>query len=638
MNNRIKLGLAMLLTVQATLTAGIASAAPDAARMTQFRVYQNDKTLREFATESQAVAYAKSFRYSRVEKIADREWIWDNFPRYEVYQNGVTTDKWEFRTYGEALRLARTMTNVNIRDLEQPGWVYSRYARYRVYQGDKTLPNWSFLTLVEAKKAAKFYGNIHIMDTFTNQWIWDNLTAVQKEAERKKTPAYQINVDGMPAGERNYAFLLDAIRASASVPNSEVMNTVTGAIVHSNVPAYLVTQNGKDVRRFFGLDNAIAYAKALTGAEIVKDGLVWWTNIPYLQVMQGDKLVRYFHTKKGALAFAKGYDNARIVTEDGTEIWDNLRELLYLGWNGTSQRDTILAQAASTQGLDIDSPTWFELADATGKLTDTSDASVVEELQAGGTQVMPLVHNQFDAKLTSAFLADPAAQKSFIDALVGKLAEIGANGVNLDFEAMAGADRDRYTAFVRDLAAAARLKGLSVSIDLPRGDIKWNERTAYDHEKLAALVDRVVIMAYDQYWKGSETPGSVAGLEWTEQGILDFLSYGIPRTKLMLGVPFYVREWKMDGAGKLLESRAIYMKDVPALLASVDAEAEFDTRFGQTKYTYVKDGFQYAFWAETPQTTLARIDLAKKYDLAGVAAWRLGYEPAELWTSMLQKK
>ncbi|EXX89785.1 glycoside hydrolase family 18 [Paenibacillus darwinianus] len=638
MNNRIKLGLALLLTVQAGLTAASAYAAPDADRMTKFRVYQNEKALREFATESQAVAYAKSFRYSRVEKIADRQWVWDNFPRYELYQNGATSDKWEYRTYAEALRIAKTMTNVHIRDLEQPGWVYSRYARYRVYQGDRTLPKWSFLTIAEAKKEAKFYGNIHIMDTVTNQWIWDNLTAAQKEGERRKTAIYQINADGMPTGGDGYSFLLDAIRAAASVPNSEVMNTVTGQIVHSNVPAYQVTQNGNDVRRFFGLDNAIAYAKTLTGAEIVKNGLVWWTNIPYLQVMQGDKLVRYFHTKKGALAFAKGYDSARIVTERGTTIWDNLRELLYLGWNGTSKRDTILSHVANTQGLDIDSPTWFELADATGKLTDTSDASVVAELQAKGTQVMPLVHNQFDSKLTSAFLADAAAQKSFIDALVGKLAEIGANGVNLDFEAMAGADRDRYTAFVSDLAAAARLRGLSISIDLPRGDIKWNSRTAYDHEKLAALVDHVVIMAYDQYWKGSDAPGSVSGLEWAEQGILDFLSYGIPRTKLMLGVPFYVREWKLDGTGKLLENRAILMKDVPALLASVKAKAEFDSRFGQTKYTYVKDGFQYIFWAETPQTTLARIDLAKKYDLAGVAAWRLGYEPAELWTSMLQKK
>ncbi|CAM4211640.1 glycosyl hydrolase family 18 protein [Paenibacillus tarimensis] len=638
MNNKIKLGLTLLLALQAGALAATSTVEASAGKMTQYRVYQNEKALKEFPSLQQAVAYSKQFKYSHVEKIANRQWVWDNLPRYALYQNGLTRSSWGFQTLAEARQAASSLTNVHIRDLEKPGWVYSRHTRYRLYQGDKTMPQWAFVTLAEAKKEAAKWGSAHIMDTDTNQWIWDNISTEQKEAARSKAPVYEvITADGVTS-PTTHSFLLDAIRASNKSAGSEVVNMTTGDIVHSAIPAYTIYQNGKEVRSYYGLDNAVTYAKTLAGAEIVKDGNVWWTNIPYLQVYQGDKLIRHFHTRSSALSYARSYANSKIVTSDGRLIWDNMKKLLYLGWNGSSSTTTIMGQVAATQGMDINSPTWFELTDASGTLKDTSDAKVVAELIAKGMQVVPLVHNQFDKAMTSTFLRSPEAQKRFISALVDRLVKLQVHGVNLDFEELAGADRDLYTVFVRDLAKAVKAKGLSISIDLLRGDAAWNHKTAYDHEKLASYVDYVVIMAYDQYWKGSTSPGSVAGLQWTEQGVKEYLSYGIPRSKLMLGIPFYIREWKIDNNGRLLDSRAIFMKDLPALLHSNEATSVYDPKFQQIKHTYVKDGFTYVLWAETVDTVKKRIEIAKKYDLAGVAAWRLGYESPELWTMMLQIK
>ncbi|PZD93623.1 glycoside hydrolase [Paenibacillus sambharensis] len=637
MNNKIKLGLALLLGLQAGLAAASAPAAASTGKMTQYRVYQNEIALKEFATETQAVAYAKNFKYSHVEKIVNRQWVWDNLPRYEVYQNGQKLSGREYRTYQEALKTASTLANVHIRDLEKPGWVFSSYERYRLFQGDKTLPHWGYTTLAEAKKEAAKWGRAHIIDSASNTWVWDNMTAAQKELARSGQPVYNVMAaDGLTVS--SHAFLLDAIRASNKLTGSTVMNTRSGTVVHSAVPSYTVYQNGKEVRSFFGLDNAISYAKTLAGAEIVKDGNVWWTNIPYLQVYQGDNLIRYFHTRASAITYAKSYANSKVVTADRRLVWDNMKKLLYLGWSGSSSTPVVMGQVANTQGMDISSPTWFELAAADGTLKDASDAGVVSQLKAKGMQVMPLVHNQFDKAMTSKFLRDPAAQKRFIEALVNRLVKLEVPGVNLDFEELAGADRDLYTTFVRDLSQAVHAKGLTISIDLLRGDAAWNHKTAYDHEKLASYVDHVIIMAYDQYWKGSTSPGSVSGLDWTEQGIKDYLSYGIPRSKLMLGIPFYVREWKLDSNGRLLDSRAIFMKDVPALLAANSASSVYDPKFQQIKHTYVKDGYTYVLWAETADTVKKRIELAKKYDLAGVAAWRLGYESPEIWTMMLQIK
>lgn len=635
--------IALMLVLQASMTVFVSESAEGSTldRTTKFRVYQNDRAIKEFNTSTSAIAYAKSLTYSHVEKIADRSWVWDNLPRYKVYENGFSTPGREFGTLNEAKAFAGKLRFAQIRDLQKPGWVTGTYANYVMYQGDKTLPNWTFATLAEAKKAAKAYSNIHIIELATNQWIWDNLTAAQKQAQRNAAPVYEVTVSGISTsggGGQLHSFLLDAIRASAKLPGSAVVNTATGRTVHIQAPTFVVTQNGRAVKSFYSIGSAIKYAGTLSGAAITKDGAEWWTNIPFLKVLQNDRVIRNFHTRKGAVDFAAGYRNSVVASADGRAIWNNKQQLQYLAWNGTSRTDTVLAQVGQTQGLDYDSPTWFELADASGTLTDSSDPALVAAMKQSGIKLTPLVHNQFDAKMTSAFLRNDEAVAKFITALVGRLHTLGVDGVNLDFEALAGGDRALYTSFVRSLTQAAHAKGLTVSIDLPRGDVSWDHKTAYDHAALAGIVDMIMIMAYDQHWSGSDTAGSVAQLKWVEDGVKGFLAYGIPRNKLMLGIPFYVREWRLNASGVMVDNKAIMMKEVPRIIADNNAKGVYDAASGQTKYTYAKNGYTHVFWAETAGTVKARIDIAAKYDLAGVAVWRLGYESADMWTMMLQQK
>jgi len=638
--------LFLALQTGAGIWTGAHVDAAQAAKMTQYRVYQNDKALKEFAVYSDAVKYAQSFAYSHVEKIATHTWMWDNFPKYVVFQNGETNTARQFRTYEEALRLAKTLTNAHIRNLEQPGWAYSRYAAYQLYQGDKTKPAWAFMTLDEAKKEAKKWSNAHIVDLASHKWVWNNITQAQLTKQRAGSAVYQIVVDGVPANDNMYAALSDAVHSAASITNSEVLNTATGVIAHSNAAKYQVFQNGRTIGDpFLNLQAAIQYAKRFANTTIMADGKEWWTNTPFLTVYQKDRKLTSFHTRSAAVSYAAAYADAAVRTADGHTIWSNEQKLLYLGWNGTSDANSVLGQLAGTQGLDIDSPTWFELSDASGKLTDRSTNELAASIRSQGIKLWPLVHNQFDAKLTTAFLANPTARQSFIKKLVGRAYEIGAEGINLDFEGLAASDRAAFTSFVKQLTDAAHASKLKVSIDLIRGDAAWNDRTAYDFAAIGEIVDTVVMMAYDQHWKGSDTPGSVAELGWVEQGVQQYLNYGIPRSKVMLGIPFYVREWKLDAKGNIVKdangayvSRAIFMNQLSKVIADKQAVGIYDAASGQTKYKYTEDGYTYVFWAETSASVLKRVDIANKYDLAGVAFWRLGYEDSSLWTSLLQKK
>ena len=120
---------------------------------------------------------------------------------------------------------------------------------------------------------------------------------------------------------------------------------------------------------------------------------------------------------------------------------------------------------------------------------------------------------------------------------MNKASQLGVEGLNIDFESLAAKDREHIQHSFVILQLQAMLRNLIISIDLPRGSLAWNHNTAYDHANLAEIVDYIITMAYDQHYSGSTTAGSVSGLQWTETGIKEFLSYGIPREKLILRYP-----------------------------------------------------------------------------------------------------
>lgn len=626
--------LALLLTSSGTALA--------ADKTSKYRVYQDDRILVETSDYSSAENYAKQFTSTHVEEISTRKWLWNNYPRYKMYQNGVSSSAWEFATLDQAVREASNWGHASIRDLRSDGWVWNNYPQYRLYQGELTLDSWEFTTLAQAKAEGAKWGNVHIIDLRDHQWIWDNIPESSKSELRTGPKVYQVYQGKSTQDSWSFAYLEDAIREAAAWGNSSVVRSdKNNQTILSNEKMYKVYQYSSLLNSFLSLDDAIAYAKSFDHTRITQNDSPKdiWTNYPYYQVFQNDKWISDSSILPDAVNYALSFSNASIrLLDDSFKVWDNFRMLQFWGWNGSSNNDTIRGHVNNTVGLDVVSPTYFTLADASGTLTDTSNKDTVAWLKAQNVRVYPLINNQFDAALTTKFLASPEAQKKFIQALVSKGAQLGVEGLNIDFESVAGKDRAPFTAFVKNLTAAAHAEGLKISIDLPRGSVKWNAQTAYDHEKLGETVDYIITMTYDQHWRTGPEAGSVAGLQWVEEGVQEFLSYGIPRDKLIMGIPFYVREWQIDESGQLVDNRALLMKDLPALIKSKKATQTWDDKFGQYRVEYEQDGNKRVFWLEDEATVKARIDIAKKYDIGGVAAWRLGYDSADLWKMMIQEK
>lgn len=606
-------------------------------KTTQYRVYQNTNLLQEFVSKEEAIQYAKKWANSYVEEIGTRTWVWHQFPKYEVYQLDRPLKK--FFTLDDAIAEAKKWDHASVRQIEAGGWVWHNYPRYQLYQGEFTQESWKFSTLTEAQEEAKRWANAHVMDLETNKWIWDNISAEKKEENRQRDKVYKIYQGQYTKPEWEFASLEDAILEAQRWAHSYVINTAKNDIkVYENKTIYTVYQNSNELKSFKGLEEAITYAKKWANGKVYYEGKEIWTNANYYIVYQNNEKVKDFKTLAQAVDFAATVPKSIIKTLYDRTIWDSTLSLKVWAWTGSMSDDAVKNVVSNTRGLDVNSPTWFKLLDAEGNVEDRSSASLAKWLQDQDIEVHPLVHNQFDSSLTSAFLANANARETFIRTIVDRCAELGLEGINLDFEAMKGSDRDAYTQFVQEFATAAHEKGLELSIDLPRGSVNWNHLTAFDHEELANIVDHIVIMTYDQYYSGSTEAGSVAGLQWTENGVKEFLSYGIPREKLIMGIPFYIRQWKFDQNGQLVGNNAIYSYSVQSILEKYDVEKTWDDRFGQYRMEYEKDGFTYVFWLEDSETIQARLDIAKQYKLAGVSAWRLGQEDITFWDTIVAEK
>jgi spore germination protein YaaH len=630
----LTLGLALILTFSFTAPAALAA---EKDLTTRYRVYQNSNLLQEFVTRTEAVNYAGKYANSYVEEIGTRAWLWSQFPTFEVSQYGIAIKT--LFTMEDAIKEAKRWDHSSIRNIETGGWVWNNYPKYRVYQGEVSLKNWEFSTLEEAKLEAKRWANSNIIDLESNRWVWDNMSAETKATYRERAKVYKVYQNQFTKDEWEFAYLEDAIKEALRWENSHIVNTSKNGIkVYSNENQYTVYQYQTKLKSFKGLEAAIAYAGLWDHARITLGTRDIWTNYPYYTVYQHSKFIKDFKQLSQALEYGNSIPKAVIYNTRGTTIWDNSQGLQFWAWNGSASDENIKKVVSQTRGMDVNSPTWFELKDASGNIVDKSSEDLTRWLHGQNIEVHPLVHNQFDAALTSSFLSSDEARGKFISTIVNRTAEIGADGINLDFEGMKGSDRDAFTKFVTEFAAAAHAKKLEFSIDLPRGSVKWNHLTAFDHTAIAKVVDYVIIMTYDQHYSGSTEPGAVAGLSWTEGGIKEFLSYGIPRDKLIMGVPFYIRQWKLDASGKLVGNHAIYSHSVRDILINYKVTKTWDERFGQYRMEYVKDGLTHIFWLEDADSVKARLAIAREYSLAGAAAWRLGQEDSSFWNSIASEK
>ena len=333
---------------------------------------------------------------------------------------------------------------------------------------------------------------------------------------------------------------------------------------------------------------------------------------------------------------------AETVSAPPTRLSSSFSEEDFAYWNLTGKKINLTWEAVynvppnpdkigDLPGVNVISPTWFELTDGEGNIRSKADPRFVTWAHDRGMQVWALFSNSFDPDLTREALSTHERRMNMIAQLLAYAQTFNLQGINIDFENVYLSEKEALVQFVREMTPLMHAQGLVVSIDVTPKSSNEMWSAFLDREKLGRVVDFMMVMAYDEHWASSPKAGSVSSLPWAENAIARILREDkVPPDKLILGVPFYARLWTIDKDGKV-SSRALGMEAVRRILRERKLEPVLQKETGQHFAEYKEGENTYQIWIEDEHSLKARIGIVKKYGLAGIASWQRGFAAPDIW-------
>jgi spore germination protein len=196
------------------------------------------------------------------------------------------------------------------------------------------------------------------------------------------------------------------------------------------------------------------------------------------------------------------------------------------------------------------------------------------------------------------------------------------DGVQIDFESVAKDDAGFFFSFLSDLRSRLPAsKTLSVAVPARTKLIQ----DAYDYSRITSIVDRIVIMAYDEHWSTS-SPGPVASLSWCSK-VVEYATGIVGLDKIIMGLPLYGRAWQDKRLAK-----ALRFKNVQDIVAEKNSKTSYDSDLG-AYFEYSENVVVKVFYDDA-RSIMEKLQLYRARNIDSVAFWRVGLGPPELWNGL----
>lgn len=279
----------------------------------------------------------------------------------------------------------------------------------------------------------------------------------------------------------------------------------------------------------------------------------------------------------------------------------------------------------------------YDVNSADGNATSThgwTTASVVPAAQAAGVNVT-LCATLFSGH--TAFFGNAAAQQTLINNLISLVQSRSAHGVNIDFEGMGSTHKTAFTSFMINLCNQMHtaIPGSEVSIALYAVD--WNG--VFDMAALNPYVDLFIIMGYDYYYSGSTTAGPedpLYNFQTTynvtlSKSISYYLNKGASKSKLLLGLPYYGREWattastipsSTSGGG----TNTVFFNSMRNNTNGYYGNRQWDVNSFSSWFPSVRSGANWQAFVDDAASMEKRFDIVNQFGIGGIGIWALGYD------------
>ena len=220
-----------------------------------------------------------------------------------------------------------------------------------------------------------------------------------------------------------------------------------------------------------------------------------------------------------------------------------------------------------------------------------------------------------------------------VDELVDLALDLGVDGINVDVELLDESDRAAYGAFLTELRSELRtaIPDATVSVATEAGLRGVGNAAA----AAAAGVDRLFLMGYDYHWSGSQPGASspvdrVDGLYTLRWSIDRYVEAGVPRDRILLGLPLYGMQWRLSGPSRAAPVIGRGVTWIPG--RNLDVVLADDFQPGRdvleiSELFWEQNGAEWLVtFYDSPRTTRPKLALALDNGLAGAGFWAIGYE------------
>ena len=368
----------------------------------------------------------------------------------------------------------------------------------------------------------------------------------------------------------------------------------------------------------------------------------------YIAKLEADQAKEwtYIRTENGTLGYVKNSELNDIKTISGEKENNAQSKTISLVWEYYEEQYGSAPQNDDNikyDGVNVVSPAFFYMeGSAVRENVGEAGENYLRWAKSNNYEVWARVANNNitteDMKAFSEWINDYKKRQNVIVQIVNYAKKYGLEGINIDFENMYKEDKDSLSRFIIELKPRLERINVKLSADVTEPDGSDNWSLCYDRNVIGEVADYIVFMAYDQTAKSSKKPGSVAAYNWVERNLKKFIdNEGIDPGKIILGVPFYTRLWKVNKDGISESASNIIMKDQQKYIDRATTKQWLDDA-RQNYIEYSDDsGYIYKMWVEDEDSIGQKLNLVQEYKLAGVAFWQKGNEVESIW-SIIKKK
>lgn len=275
-------------------------------------------------------------------------------------------------------------------------------------------------------------------------------------------------------------------------------------------------------------------------------------------------------------------------------------------------------------------------------------AELFDKYKSENIQLSLLIHNAYENSI-EILMEKPEENARTLLTELEPLMESGRfSDINVDIESfvIVSSDRQvRYARFLKTFADGVHAKKWgTVTVDIAPDALIKNQQI--NLASIKDIADYVVLMGYDFHYSGSYVAGPVAPVngagkiyEYDVTTAIKRALEVLPPEKLILGIPTYGYEWEtlsatpgsavIPGTGVTASTRRVItsvLKDCEKCITGVDKES-------QQPYVIFPDpdnDYYHQIYYEDKDSLAKKLDLARQYNLGGVALWALGYEDADM--------